>query len=162
MGRRGFQLFGVDSLVTALESLPNDLQDMVKRVFREGAEDLRARLRVYAPIRTGRLSRSFEIDERDWNEMYVFSNVEYASWMNEGTKGHTITATQSPRLVWRDEKTGAWRSSIVVEHPGTEGLGFLEQATEETTAVVEKRLVEELEEVLKEMEERTTSEARRA
>ena len=94
------------------------------------------RAKILAPVDTGRLRASIRgRANRTWTlrpQFTIESNVEYAAFVNDGTRPHIIR----PRTarVLRFEVGGRVVYARVVHHPGTRARPFLDRALREVTA----------------------------
>lgn len=61
----------------------------------------------------------------------AYTKIEYAEYVNEGTRPHTIVSKKGPGH-YLNTPFGMFR---IVEHPGTKGLHFMEKGLEETVAM---------------------------
>ena len=79
--------------------------------------------------RTGQLRNSLKIVRRGPFRMRLVANAKYASYVDEGTKPHTIRARHAPFLVFTTE--GGERLVLKsVKHPGNAPRGFMKEASE--------------------------------
>jgi bacteriophage HK97-gp10 putative tail-component len=94
------------------------------------------RAKILCPVDTGRLRASIQGDyRRTWTlrpQFTVFSDVEYASMVNDGTRPHVIRPKNASVL--RFEVGGRVVYARVVHHPGTRARPFLDRAVREVTA----------------------------
>lgn len=92
------------------------------------------RARENAPSETGDLKRSIEFFGGEWHDdtyvIEVGSDLEYARYVELDTKPHPITADKAPFLHFYWDKKGTWMKTYAVQHPGTRGQHFLEDAFE--------------------------------
>lgn len=116
----------------------------LNRTFRsagrsEGEKAARAvvnRAKVLCPVDTGRLRASIRVERRSFLGLRlrwtVGSDVEYAAYVNDGTRPHKITAKNAKALRFR------WKGQTVivrsVQHPGTKAKPFLDRALREVAA----------------------------
>lgn len=94
------------------------------------------RAKILCPVDTGRLRASIRGQaQRTWTlrpQFVVGSDVEYAAYVNDGTRPHRIPARPGGvlRFVWNGQVTYA----RYVQHPGTRAKPFLDRALREVTA----------------------------
>ena len=91
------------------------------------------RAKVLAPVRTGRLRSSIRAEEpRIFSlrgSVKVGSDLEYAAFVNDGTRPHIIRPRRAQVL--RFTVGGRTVFAKVVHHPGTRARPFLDQAARE-------------------------------
>lgn len=116
----------------------------LRRVMREASSrELRTagrmvinRAKVLAPVDTGRLRASIQGElTRSWTlrpRFTVGSNVEYAAYVNDGTRPHIIRPRNARAL--RFMVGGQVVYARVVHHPGTRANPFLDRALREVAA----------------------------
>lgn len=94
------------------------------------------RAKILCPVDTGRLRASIQGEaRRTWTlrpQFTVFSNVEYAPMVNDGTRPHVIRPKNAQAL--RFVVGGRVVYARVVHHPGTRARPFLDRAVREVTA----------------------------
>lgn len=94
------------------------------------------RAKVLAPVRTGRLRSSIRADPpRIFSlrgSVTVGSDLEYAAFVNDGTKPHIIRPRRAKVL--RFNVGGQTVFARVVNHPGTKARPFLDRALREVAA----------------------------
>lgn len=91
---------------------------------------------MLAPVDTGRLRSSiqYEIINRALGVTgRLFSNVEYADFVHDGTRPHRINPRR-PGGVLRFEIGGQVVYARYVNHPGTKGRPFLSEALRQVSA----------------------------
>lgn len=93
------------------------------------------------PVDTGTLRRSITTDGAGL-EYDVFTNVEYAIWMEYGTSPHKITGNN---LLWWE---GAVHPVHEVNHPGTRAYLYMTTAFDTHTDDLEARIARIIEDVL--------------
>lgn len=111
---------------------------IIKEIERRQAAGMEAAGAVVAsearercPIDTGRLRRSIQpgrpekLGPDSWR-VEVGTNVEYAPYVEFGTKAHVITPKRKKALYWK----GAEHPVKVVQHPGTQPRPYLFPALE--------------------------------
>lgn len=94
------------------------------------------RAKILCPVDTGRLRASIQGEaRRTWTlrpQFTVFSNVEYAPFVNDGTRPHVIRPKN--KQVLRFTVGNQVVFAKVVNHPGTRARPFLDRAVREVTA----------------------------
>lgn len=94
------------------------------------------RARVLAPVRTGRLRSSIRAEPPRFFSLRgvvsVGSDLEYAGFVNDGTRPHTIRPRRAKAL--RFVVGGQVVYARVVHHPGTRARPFLDRALREVAA----------------------------
>ena len=94
------------------------------------------RAKILCPVDTGRLRASIRGQaQRTWTlrpQFVVGSDVEYATYVNDGTRPHTIRPRNARAL--RFVVGGEVVYARVVHHPGTRAKPFLDRALREVTA----------------------------
>lgn len=100
------------------------------------ARQVMNRAKVLAPVDTGRLRASIRIESRrslGFRTIYtVGSDVEYAAFVNDGTRPHVIRPRRAQVL--RFNVGGQVVFARVVNHPGTRARPFLDRALREVAA----------------------------
>jgi hypothetical protein len=92
------------------------------------AQELFGNVRRESPVDTGRLASSFVSEKRDRLTHTVFTNVEYALAVHEGTRPRTITPINARALFW----PGAAHPFASVRHPGTRANAYGTRAIDRT------------------------------
>lgn len=94
------------------------------------------RAKILAPVDTGRLRASIQGRfSRTWTlrpQFTVFTNVEYAQMVHDGTRPHIIRPKNAQALRFRVGNRIVF--ARVVHHPGTRPRPFLDRALAEVTA----------------------------
>lgn len=96
------------------------------------ADQVVSRAKVLAPVDTGRLRgsikkrRKFTVRGPGWE---VFTNVEYAPYVENGTRPHIIRPRTKKALRFR--VGGQTVFATIVHHPGTKAQPFLSRAVRE-------------------------------
>ncbi len=100
------------------------------------ARQVMNRARVLAPVDTGRLRASIRIESRRTlalRTVYTIgSDVEYAPYVNDGTRPHIIRPKRAQAL--RFVIGGRVVFARVVHHPGTKARPFLDDALRQVAA----------------------------
>lgn len=86
---------------------------------------------------TGRLRASIRIEARrtlTLRSVYTIgSDVEYAGFVNDGTRRHFIRPKNGQYLRFRG-RGGGWVFAKIVDHPGTKPRPFLDDALKQVAA----------------------------
>lgn len=113
--------------------LTRTIQGEGRRVLRQRAPQVLNRARILAPVDTGRLRSSGKIE---YSGFFTFRpkatvrfDVEYAEFVNDGTRPHVIRPRTAKAL--RFTVGGRVVYARVVRHPGTRGTRFLDRALRE-------------------------------
>jgi HK97 gp10 family phage protein len=117
-------------------ALSRSIQGASRRELEEAARQVVNRAKVLAPVDTGRLRASIRVESRrtfTFRSVYtVGSNVEYAGFVNDGTRPHVIRPRNAQALRFR--VGGRVVYARVVNHPGTRAKPFLDRALREVAA----------------------------
>lgn len=115
------------------EFVSKDLDKYIARAMADACALIQGSARQKAPSDTGNLRRSidFEVSE-DGREGVVFSNAEYAPYVEIGTGVHSSKGN-GRRTPWRYEGTDGW-----VTTTGNEPQPFLEPAALENESKITK------------------------
>lgn len=104
--------------------------------LREASRQVVNRARVLAPVRTGRLRSSIRAEPPRFfslrGSVSVGSDLEYAGFVNDGTRPHQIRPRNAQVL--RFNVGGRVVFARVVNHPGTKARPFLDRALREVAA----------------------------
>lgn len=128
-------------------ALNRTLTNASRTELKEAARQVVNRARVLAPVRSGRLRGSIRAEPpRIFSlrgSVKVGSDLEYAGFVNDGTRRHFIY----PKPRGRGARSGSGRPGMlkfkvggrtvfakVVDHPGTEPNPFLDRALREVAA----------------------------
>jgi len=107
-----------------------------RRELKESSRQVVNRAKVLAPVRTGRLRSSIRAEEpRIFSlrgSVKVGSDLEYAAFVNDGTRPHIIRPRRAQVL--RFTVGGRTVFAKVVHHPGTRPYPFLDRALREVAA----------------------------
>ena len=116
--------------------LSRTIRGASRRELEVAARQVMNRAKVLAPVRTGRLRASIRVESRRTatlrSKFTIGSDVEYAAFVNDGTRPHIIRARNAPFLVFR--VGGRWVRVRQVHHPGTRARPFLDKALREVAA----------------------------
>ena len=93
------------------------------------ATEVWGNVRKEAPVDHGRLAGSFQLDKVDDLSYRIWSGVEYALAVHEGTKPHVIEPKKKKALYW----DGAGHPVKRVMHPGTQANPYAERAIEQAS-----------------------------
>lgn len=103
--------------------------------MRIAARQVVNRAKILAPVRTNRLRSSIDYRVSSFFSLrpkaHVFSDVEYAPYVNDGTRPHIIRPKNAKALRFR--VGGQVVYARVVHHPGTKARPFLDRALADVT-----------------------------
>ena len=91
------------------------------------ATEVWGNVRKEAPVDHGRLAGSFQLDQVDDLTYRIWSGVEYALAVQEGTPPHEIKPKRKKALYWE----GARHPVKRVMHPGTQANPYADRAIEQ-------------------------------
>lgn len=94
------------------------------------ATEVWGNVRKEAPVDHGRLAGSFQLDQVDDLSYRIWSGVEYALAVHEGTKPHVIEPKNKKALYW----DGARHPVRRVMHPGTQANPYADRAIEQASS----------------------------
>lgn len=104
--------------------------------LKEASRQVVNRAKVLAPVRTGRLRSSIRAEPPRFfslrGSVKVGSDLEYAAFVNDGTRPHQIRPRNASVL--RFTVGGRVVYAKVVNHPGTKARPFLDRALREVAA----------------------------
>lgn len=110
--------------------LTRTIQGEARRALRQRAPQVLNRARILAPVDTGRLRSSGKIEYSGFfgfrPKAVVRFDVNYAEFVNDGTRPHIIRPKNAKALRFR--VGGQVVYARVVHHPGTRGTRFLDRA----------------------------------
>jgi len=96
--------------------------------------------KLLCPVKTGRLRSSIKYRKLGQYSGEVYTNVEYAAFVHEGTKAHIISPRNKRFLAWKDPASpfavqkGKYKGWVFckksVKHPGYRGKPFMSAAAE--------------------------------
>lgn len=116
-------------------SLRRTFSGASRRELRIAARQVVNRAKILAPVRTGRLRGSIDYRTSSFFSLrpkaHVFSDVEYAPFVNDGTRRHFIRPKN--KKVLRFQVGGKVVYARVVDHPGTKPRPFLDRALSAVT-----------------------------
>lgn len=117
-------------------ALNRTLTNASRRELREASRQVVNRAKVLAPVRTGRLRSSIRAEPPRFFSLRasvkVGSDLEYAGFVNDGTRPHRIVARNAQVLRFR--VGGRLVFVKAVNHPGTRPRPFLDRALREVAA----------------------------
>lgn len=131
--------FSVD--LSDLEFDINKLEKAISEEIEQTAYKIERTAKELVPVDTGTLRRSITTEGVNL-EYDVFTNVEYAHYMEYGTSPHRIEGR--PYLFW----DGATHPIKSVMHPGTKPYLYITTAFDEHTKTLDTRIAEIIEDVL--------------
>ena len=116
--------------------LSRTIRGASRRELEVAARQVMNRAKVLAPVRTGRLRASIRVESRRTatlrSKFTIGSDVEYAAFVNDGTRPHIIRPRRAQAL--RFVIGGRVVFAKVVHHPGTRARPFLDKALREVAA----------------------------
>lgn len=116
-------------------SLRRTFSGASRRELRIAAGQVVNRAKIFAPVDTGRLRASVDYRTSSFFSLrpkaHVFSDVEYAPFVNDGTRPHIIRPKNAKALRFR--VNGQVVYARVVHHPGTKARPFLDRALSAVT-----------------------------
>ena len=116
--------------------LQRTMTNASRRELKEASRQVVNRAKVLAPVRTGRLRASIRAEEpRIFSlrgSVKVGSDLEYAGFVNDGTRPHIIRPVRARAL--RFKVGGKTVFAKLVHHPGTRARPFLDRALREVAA----------------------------
>lgn len=116
------------------EFIHKDLPNYLKQAMAEACAEVQGAAREKCPSDTGNLRRSIDFEvEDDGREGVVFSNVEYAPYVEVGTGIHSSKGN-GRETPWRYEGRDGW-----VTTSGNEPQPFLEPAAQEKQSDITKK-----------------------
>lgn len=87
------------------------------------------------PVKGGHLRRSITSDVQEArSRVVVGTNLDYALFVHEGTKAHTIVARRKRALFWE----GAGHPVRSVRHPGTKANPFMERGLDRSRGAIDR------------------------
>ena len=111
------------------------IQGESRKALRKRAPQVLNRAKILAPVDTGRLRASGKIQYSGLftfrPKATVFFDVDYARYVNDGTRPHIIRPKNAKALRFR--VGGQIVYAKVVHHPGTRANPFLDRALREVT-----------------------------
>lgn len=117
-------------------ALNRTITNASRRELKEASRQVVNRAKVLAPVNTGRLRSSIRAEEpRIFSlrgSVKVGSDLEYAGFVNDGTRPHIIRPRSAQVLRFR--VGGRFVYAKVVHHPGTRARPFLDRALREVAA----------------------------
>lgn len=116
--------------------LNRTITNATRTELREAGRQVVNRAKVLAPVRTGRLRSSIRAEPPRIlslrGSLTVGSDLEYAAFVNDGTRPHEIRPRT--KQVLKFTVGGRTVYAKVVHHPGTRARPFLDQALREVAA----------------------------
>ena len=107
------------------------------------ATEVWGNVRKEAPVDHGRLAGSFQLDQVDDLTYRIWSGVEYALAVHEGTNPHVIEPKNKKALYWNGAKHPVRR----VMHPGTQANPYADRAIEQASSRMNEFISRALREV---------------
>ena len=109
------------------ERLIRKARQAIALAIKYTATEVWGNIRKEAPVDHGRLAGSFQLDQVDDLTYRIWSGVEYALAVHEGTKPHVIEPKNKKALYWDGAKHPVKR----VMHPGTQANPYADRAIEQ-------------------------------
>lgn len=100
------------------------LDHAVSGFVEEIAKDVLKDMQVYVPKNTGRLLNDLDYEMSGTNARIGAKTVEYAYYVEVGTRPHVITPNGKGALSWE----GSAHPVNAVNHPGTTPTNFMKKA----------------------------------
>lgn len=117
----------------SFEKVPEAGAEIVEHALKLTAAELWGQIAREAPVDHGRLAGSFLIEQQSPLQWMIYTLVEYALAVHNGTAPHTIYPVNAKALFW----PGALHPVKKVNHPGTAANPFAERAIDNTSARVD-------------------------
>lgn len=111
---------GLDHLIRNFKNPIDDINNALQLAINRSALILTQIAKAEAPQKTGALRRSIR-PELGNLQAVIRPNIDYALFVHEGTKAHTITPKNKQALFWQ----GALHPVKSVRHPGTKPNRFM-------------------------------------
>lgn len=116
------------------EFIKKDFPNYLKQAMAQACAEVQGAARQKAPSDTGNLRRSIDFEvEDDGREGVIFSNAEYAPYVEVGTGIHSSKGN-GRKTPWRYEGSNGW-----VTTSGNEPQPFLEPAAMEKQSDITKK-----------------------
>ena len=112
------------------ERLIRKARQAITLAIKYTATEVWGNIRKEAPVDHGRLAGSFQLDQVDDLTYRIWSGVEYALAVHEGTKPHVIEPKNKKALYWDGAKHPVRR----VMHPGTQANPYADRAIEQASS----------------------------
>lgn len=112
------------------ERLIRKARQAISLAIKYTATEVWGNVRKEAPVDHGRLAGSFQLDQVDDLSYRIWSGVEYALAVHEGTKPHVIEPKKKKALYW----DGARHPVKRVMHPGTQANPYADRAIEQASS----------------------------
>ena len=107
------------------------------------ATEVWGNVRKEAPVDHGRLAGSFQLEKVDDLSYRIWSGVEYAWAVHEGTNPHVIEPKNKKALYWKGAKYPVKR----VMHPGIKANPYADRAVEQASSRMNEFISRALREV---------------
>lgn len=130
------EIKGADKLFRGAENEWRIASEEIDKATEQAAIVLQRQAKLQVPVQTGRLQKSIKIKNKN---SLISATAKYASFVHEGTRAHTIKATN--KKVLANKKTGQVFGKIV-RHPGTQANPFMTRAVDTESGRV-KRIFEQ-------------------
>lgn len=125
------------------ERLIRKARQAIALAIKYTATEVWGNIRKEAPVDHGRLAGSFQLDQVDDLTYRIWSGVEYALAVHEGTKPHEIKPKTKKALYWE----GARHPVKRVMHPGTQANPYADRAIEQASSRMNEFISRALREV---------------
>lgn len=125
------------------ERLIRKARQAIALAIKYTATEVWGNIRKEAPVDHGRLAGSFQLDQVDDLTYRIWSGVEYALAVHEGTKPHVIEPKNKKALYWDGAKHPVKR----VMHPGTQANPYADRAIEQASSRMNEFISRALREV---------------
>lgn len=125
------------------ERLIRKARQAIALAIKYTATEVWGNIRKEAPVDHGRLAGSFQLDQVDDLTYRIWSGVEYALAVHEGTKPHVIEPKNKKALYWDGAKHPVRR----VMHPGTQANPYADRAIEQASSRMNEFISRALREV---------------
>ena len=118
---------GLKELRRAFQKAPSITKDQIQKAISLSVALVNRNTKMEAPVKTGRLRSSIRSRINPFHGI-VEPTVDYAIYVHEGTKAHTIKPVRKQALYWK----GADHPVKSVRHPGTKANPFMERGAEKS------------------------------
>lgn len=123
--------------VSRLYELENKVKTMVlPLIIDKVADELESELKNNSPRKTGKLSLGWRQTKVGNLQVIIENDVEYASFVINGTKAHTITPRSANALSF--QMNGNTIFAKRVNHPGTSPNDFVDRSIENVESRLEQ------------------------
>jgi hypothetical protein len=108
-----------------MTSINDEINKEIDKIIEKIIFETHAHIVEHTPVDTGRLRSSISIEKDTDGNWFIGTNVDYAEYVELGSKPHKITPKEKKALKFKIGGKDIFAKSV--QHPGTTGHGMFKK-----------------------------------